>query len=169
MSQFLHTICTTCEACSNLITLEPGPDQCDKCLKQEQNDIEEQEREEQLQKQRQEQQKEKQKQQEKKRLGEKKQRQHDTTFDDDDEDRLMEVERRRGTKRSMNSELDMESLSSLSSTTSSSGSSNSKILRKSNDDLACVSTQTGPQQTANISTTSISSEFCFFPHIYQWK
>lgn len=36
MSHFLQTLCKTCEACQNLITLEPGPDQCDICQKEEQ-------------------------------------------------------------------------------------------------------------------------------------
>lgn len=31
MTQFLQTLCRTCDACENLITLEPGPEQCDKC------------------------------------------------------------------------------------------------------------------------------------------
>lgn len=32
LSQFLEILCTTCRACSHLITLEPGPEQCDDCL-----------------------------------------------------------------------------------------------------------------------------------------
>ena len=35
MAQFLSKLCTICGACSNLITLEPGPEQCDKCIKAE--------------------------------------------------------------------------------------------------------------------------------------
>lgn len=31
MTQFLQTLCRTCESCPNLITLEPGPEQCDNC------------------------------------------------------------------------------------------------------------------------------------------
>lgn len=31
MSQFLQTLCRTCDSCPNLITLEPGPEQCDSC------------------------------------------------------------------------------------------------------------------------------------------
>lgn len=34
--EFLKTICEACDACTNLITLEPGPDKCDNCCKQEQ-------------------------------------------------------------------------------------------------------------------------------------
>lgn len=36
METFLHTLCKTCEACPNLITLEPEPDQCAGCLKADQ-------------------------------------------------------------------------------------------------------------------------------------
>lgn len=36
MEKFLHTLCKTCEACPNLITLEAGPEQCDSCVKAEQ-------------------------------------------------------------------------------------------------------------------------------------
>lgn len=32
LSQFLEILCTTCRACSHLITLEPGPEQCDACM-----------------------------------------------------------------------------------------------------------------------------------------
>lgn len=31
MAEFLKTICTTCHACENLITLDPGPEQCSDC------------------------------------------------------------------------------------------------------------------------------------------
>lgn len=31
MAKFLKTICTTCRACQNLITLDPGPEQCNGC------------------------------------------------------------------------------------------------------------------------------------------
>lgn len=31
MTQFLQTLCRTCESCPNLITLEPEPEQCDSC------------------------------------------------------------------------------------------------------------------------------------------
>lgn len=31
MSDFLRLVCTTCRACPTLITLDPGPDQCDQC------------------------------------------------------------------------------------------------------------------------------------------
>lgn len=45
MSTFLHTLCEVCDVCSNLITLEPGPDQCDDCLKAEQEQIRKQDEE----------------------------------------------------------------------------------------------------------------------------
>lgn len=32
MTQYLETLCRTCECCENLISLEPGPEQCEKCL-----------------------------------------------------------------------------------------------------------------------------------------
>lgn len=31
MAEFLKTLCTTCRACQNLITLDPGPEQCTDC------------------------------------------------------------------------------------------------------------------------------------------
>ncbi|KAJ6636818.1 Polycomb protein Scm [Pseudolycoriella hygida] len=31
MAEFLKTLCTTCGACQNLITLDPGPEQCSDC------------------------------------------------------------------------------------------------------------------------------------------
>lgn len=31
MAEFLKTLCTTCRACQNLITLDPGPEQCSDC------------------------------------------------------------------------------------------------------------------------------------------
>ncbi len=31
MAEFLKTLCTTCRACQNLITLDPGPEQCNDC------------------------------------------------------------------------------------------------------------------------------------------
>lgn len=34
MSDFLETLCTSCQTCPNLITIEPGPDQCEKCASQ---------------------------------------------------------------------------------------------------------------------------------------
>lgn len=36
METFLNTLCKSCEACPNLITLEPEPDQCAGCLKADQ-------------------------------------------------------------------------------------------------------------------------------------
>ncbi|XP_058130520.1 polycomb protein Scm [Anopheles coustani] len=32
VSEFLDTLCVTCQACPRLITLEPGPEQCEECL-----------------------------------------------------------------------------------------------------------------------------------------
>lgn len=34
LSDFLETLCTACRACRHLITLEPGPEQCDACMVQ---------------------------------------------------------------------------------------------------------------------------------------
>lgn len=31
MSNFLKTLCSSCKACPNLITLDPGPEQCEAC------------------------------------------------------------------------------------------------------------------------------------------
>lgn len=31
MAEFLKTLCTSCRACQNLITLDPGPEQCNDC------------------------------------------------------------------------------------------------------------------------------------------
>lgn len=39
MSQFLKTLCRTCNSCENLITLDPGPEQCDKCAAEEQQEL----------------------------------------------------------------------------------------------------------------------------------
>lgn len=38
MTQFLQTICRTCHSCENLITLDPGPEQCEQCSAEEQKD-----------------------------------------------------------------------------------------------------------------------------------
>lgn len=32
MTEFLETLCAACKTCSNYITLEPGPEQCDNCM-----------------------------------------------------------------------------------------------------------------------------------------
>ncbi|XP_055641561.1 polycomb protein Scm [Toxorhynchites rutilus septentrionalis] len=34
LSEFLETLCTACRACKHLITLDPGPEQCDACMVQ---------------------------------------------------------------------------------------------------------------------------------------
>ncbi|XP_058448446.1 polycomb protein Scm [Malaya genurostris] len=34
LSEFLETLCTACRSCRHLITLEPGPEQCDACMVQ---------------------------------------------------------------------------------------------------------------------------------------
>ncbi|XP_058840600.1 polycomb protein Scm-like [Topomyia yanbarensis] len=34
LAEFLETLCTACRACRHLITLEPGPEQCDACMVQ---------------------------------------------------------------------------------------------------------------------------------------
>lgn len=38
MTQFLQTVCRTCNSCENLITLDPGPEQCEKCAADEQRE-----------------------------------------------------------------------------------------------------------------------------------
>lgn len=38
MTQFLQTICRTCQSCENLITLDPGPEQCEKCAAEEEKE-----------------------------------------------------------------------------------------------------------------------------------
>lgn len=35
MTQFLQTLCRTCQSCENLITLHPDPEQCEKCAVEE--------------------------------------------------------------------------------------------------------------------------------------
>lgn len=40
-TEFLKSVCNACDACENLITLEPGPDKCDNCCKQEQLNVDE--------------------------------------------------------------------------------------------------------------------------------
>lgn len=39
MSQFLQTLCQTCNSCENLITLDPGPEQCDECAAEEEKEL----------------------------------------------------------------------------------------------------------------------------------
>lgn len=51
MTQFLQTLCKTCGSCLNLITLDPGPEQCDDCAAEEAKELE-REREEEEQRQR---------------------------------------------------------------------------------------------------------------------
>lgn len=48
MTQFLQIICRTCDSCENLITLDPGPEQCDKCAEEEEKEalLEQEEEEE---------------------------------------------------------------------------------------------------------------------------
>ncbi|XP_055308369.1 polycomb protein Scm-like [Sitodiplosis mosellana] len=38
MTQFLQIICRTCDACENLITLDPGPEQCETCAEEEERE-----------------------------------------------------------------------------------------------------------------------------------
>ncbi|XP_031638342.1 polycomb protein Scm [Contarinia nasturtii] len=38
MTQFLQTVCRTCNSCENLITLDPGPEQCEQCVADEQRE-----------------------------------------------------------------------------------------------------------------------------------
>lgn len=39
MTQFLQVICRTCDSCENLITLDPGPEQCETCAAYEQREL----------------------------------------------------------------------------------------------------------------------------------
>lgn len=39
MTHFLQIICQTCETCENLITLDPGPEQCDTCAAAERKEL----------------------------------------------------------------------------------------------------------------------------------
>lgn len=39
MTQFLQTLCRTCDSCENLITLDPGPEQCEKCDAEEKKEL----------------------------------------------------------------------------------------------------------------------------------
>lgn len=52
MAQFLQTLCQTCESCLNLITLDPGPEQCDECAEEEQRELERERKEEETKKRR---------------------------------------------------------------------------------------------------------------------
>lgn len=38
MTHFLRTVCRTCHSCENLITLDPGPEQCEECAAEEQKE-----------------------------------------------------------------------------------------------------------------------------------
>lgn len=38
MTQFLQTICRTSDSCENLITLDPGPEQCEQCAEEEERE-----------------------------------------------------------------------------------------------------------------------------------
>lgn len=46
MTQFLQTLCQTCGSCLNLITLDPGPEQCDECAAEEAKELEREREEE---------------------------------------------------------------------------------------------------------------------------
>lgn len=46
MTQFLQTLCQTCGSCLNLITLDPGPEQCDECAAEEEKEIQREREEE---------------------------------------------------------------------------------------------------------------------------
>lgn len=46
MTQFLQIICRTCGSCESLLTLDPGPEQCDKCKIEEQNELQRENHEE---------------------------------------------------------------------------------------------------------------------------
>lgn len=46
MTQFLQTICRTCGSCENLLTLDPGPEQCEQCAVEEQKEQQLEQREE---------------------------------------------------------------------------------------------------------------------------
>lgn len=148
MSQFLRTISKTCEACPNLITLEPGPEQCDKCLKMEQKETEDQERRE-----RDKEQRKRDKIKERQRQDVEKKRQKRLENAD------ASFERKRAMKRRASGDFDMESLSSHSSASSSNHLA--KVTRKSDGGATCVSTQKSIPKVTPISTTSISSKNSF--------
>lgn len=42
LAQYFQSICSACKACPNMVTLEAGPEQCDKCVRQEQKEVHEQ-------------------------------------------------------------------------------------------------------------------------------
>lgn len=46
MTQFLKVICQTCGSCENLLTLEPGPEQCETCSIEEQKELQLEEQQE---------------------------------------------------------------------------------------------------------------------------
>lgn len=40
MTEFLQTLCQTCGSCLKLITMDPGPEQCDECEAEEAKEFE---------------------------------------------------------------------------------------------------------------------------------
>lgn len=52
MTQFLQTLCQTCGSCMNLITLDPGPEQCDNCAEEERKELQREREEEEAKKRR---------------------------------------------------------------------------------------------------------------------
>lgn len=46
MTQFLETLCRTCGSCLKLITLDPGPEQCDECEAEEAKELQREREEE---------------------------------------------------------------------------------------------------------------------------
>lgn len=154
MLRFLQTICTTCEACPNLITLEAGSEQCDNCSEQEELANETKNRE---QSQRKTEEKQTQLKFEKDELTQiqqglfKKQQKRE----EEKQTKLPPLKRR------CESSDVLSSSSSTSSSPPSSSSSNQNYLKKpkkSIEDSVSVTSETISMQTQTITTTSISSK-----------
>lgn len=152
-ADFLKTICECCDACPNLITLEPGPDKCDNCYKQEQlQGVKKLECQDVAKTQGSEKDAKKIRQQEIER--------HVETLDTKDR----ASDKKQAYKRRRPSDIDMESLSPSPTSSSSSSSSNSsasehfaKIPRKSVEES--VSTTSRHSQAHAVTTTSTSGKW----------
>lgn len=162
MGKFLASVCEACDACPNLITLAAGPDQCDKCIKQDRSTPDD------------------------KRPAEvtasndgapaadavpERQTGRETTNGSaqpknvalpkrrsDADAKQKSVQPAQSSKRRRSSDADTESSTSMSSTASSASEHFAKVPKKDAENSVSVNTETKTLQTQTITTTSISSE-----------
>lgn len=164
LSRFLKAVCIACGACSNLFTIDVGPEQCDECLKHEQRQRDKkQSRKVTSDKQ-------------VKDVGERPSngtgkiiedaeiekkthiRSLDENIDHGTTKKTIDPAQSSSRKRRRSSDTDADSSISLSSTSSSASEHSSKIPKKDIENSVSVNTETIAMQTQTITTTSISSE-----------